>query len=89
MTKPSKQQKGPQGHPEGAHGDKTHQALLHQLHSRSPEKETDHGQRTSEERPGGHHAFEDREQHDEADKNADKNRLARGTGRSPDGDLRP
>ena len=80
MSKRDGHQPGPQDHAEGAHGSKTHQAFLQQLHSKanapvpeahpSPESKTEkHG---SQRRLG-----QDRQQHDEAEKNSEKTRLAR------------
>ena len=80
-------QKGPQQHAEGQHGDKAHNAFIEQLHSGSARgKQQDKAEPGP--RKGGSHIFEDREQHDEADKNADKHRLAREMGRTAEGDLR-
>lgn len=81
-------QKGPQRHAEGQHGRKTHDALLEQLHSGGEQAgQPDRGDAPQEK--GEHHIFEDRQQHDEADKNSDKHRLARELGTSASGDLRP
>jgi hypothetical protein len=69
-------QKGAQRHAEGQHGEKTHRALIEQLQSRPPEEnENRKDTRGQHDTPGKHRLFEDREQHDEADKNREKNRL--------------
>jgi hypothetical protein len=65
------QQKGAQQHAEGQHGRKAHAAFIEQLHSGPSE---DAGK---DDRMHRHPLYEDREQHDEADKNADKTRLSR------------
>ena len=74
-------QKGAQQHPEGGHGDRTRERLREQHESGGPEAE---GSETSEslgtaagERTGKRRLHEDREQHDEADKNSEKNRFVR------------
>jgi hypothetical protein len=70
-------QKGAQTHAEGTqHGEKTHEAILEQLNANGAgEAANDAPELTP--RYGKHHIYEDRQQHDEADKNADKNRLQR------------
>jgi hypothetical protein len=77
-------QKGPQDHAEGQHGSKTHSKFLEQLHSGSNGVATnpENGNGAAEqEKQKPHHAahrlFEDREQHDEAEKNSEKRRLHR------------
>jgi len=64
-------QKGPQDHAEGQHGPKTEHRIVEELES-GPHQEPcpDTGPRIGE-----HHLYEGRQQHDEADKNSDKNRL--------------
>jgi hypothetical protein len=69
-------QKGQQRHAEGMHGPKARARLLEQLESgesREPRAapSADHGTE------GKHRLFEQREQHDEADRNSEKNRLSR------------
>ena len=79
------QQKGPQKHAEGQHGDKTHAEFIEGLHGRhggSEESEgAPQGSNDADEfgRPitGRHRLNEDREQHDEAEKNSEANRLRR------------
>jgi hypothetical protein len=76
-------QKGPQDHAEGQHGAKTRSKILEQLHSRNgngavdpntnaiePDKDLAH-------RSTAHRLFEERQQHDEAEKNSEKTRLNR------------
>ena len=78
-------QKGPQDHAEGQHGAKTRSKILEQLHSRNgnsngavdpnkvpvePPKDVGHHNAT-------HRLFEERQQHDEAEKNSEKTRLNR------------
>jgi len=76
-------QKGAQNHAEGQHGDKTHTAFIEGLHGKhggseesegAPQDQNDsdvYGQPVK-----GHHRLrEDREQHDEADRNSEANRL--------------
>jgi hypothetical protein len=75
-------QKGPQDHAEGEHGAKTRSKILEQLHSRNgalvpntqnglePHKSIAHHNAT-------HRLFEERQQHDEAEKNSEKTRLNR------------
>ena len=72
-------QKGAQTHPEGSHGKKTRQAILEQLNAngqRTGDREIE-AQESTAMREGKHRVFEDREQHDEAEKNSEKNRLTR------------
>ncbi|HCU11394.1 MAG TPA: hypothetical protein DGB72_04625 [Gemmatimonadetes bacterium] len=77
-------QKGPQDHAEGQHGSKTRGKILEQLHSGN-------GNDTAPEAPpnplepsksiahhnAAHRLFEERQQHDEAEKNSEKTRLNR------------
>ena len=77
-------QKGPQDHAEGQHGAKTRSKILEQLHSGNgstpadpntqnglqPNKDLTHHNAT-------HRLFEERQQHDEAEKNSEKTRLNR------------
>ena len=53
---------------EGRHGDKTHARLIEQLHSRPSEESAHEGKRR---------LVEDREQHDEGERNSEKVRLAK------------
>jgi hypothetical protein len=75
-------QKGPQDHAEGQHGSKTHHKFIEQLHSRNghaPEEkiaEQEHPKHLAHHN-AAHRLFEEREQHDEAEKNSEKTRLNR------------
>jgi hypothetical protein len=76
-------QKGATDHAEGEHGAKTHSAFIEGLHGRhGGSLESDEAQENKLPEAGppvdGHHRlWEDREQHDEAEKNSEKARLAR------------
>ncbi|NUP72410.1 MAG: hypothetical protein HOQ16_14455 [Gemmatimonadaceae bacterium] len=65
---------------EGRHGDKTHAHFIEQLHSR-PSEESPEEQRAARHEASAHEGkrrlLEDREQHDEADRNSEKVRLAK------------
>ena len=63
-------QKGPQQHAEGQHGKKTHARFIEQLQEGRPR---DRSERV-EAHPGVQRLREDREQHDEAEKNSEKTR---------------
>ena len=78
-------QKGPQDHAEGQHGSKTRSRIIEQLHSGNGTKpdapeavpkplETP---RNGEHHNAAHRLFEERQQHDEAEKNSEKTRLHR------------
>jgi hypothetical protein len=74
MGKRNGQQKGAQTHAEGQHGAKAHARFIESLHeSREPSA----SEMTTGSADGGHRLHEDRQQHDEADKNSEKNRLNR------------
>ena len=73
MSKRDGKQKGAQQHPQGGHGERTHRAIVEQLQSNNHNATDDAN--PLENRVGKHPIYEDREEHDEADKNADKNRL--------------
>lgn len=72
------EQKGPQAHAEGQHGEKTHARFIEQLHegkhreSREDRVEHDREERA---RSGGRRLVEDRQQHDEAEKNSEHTQL--------------
>lgn len=75
-------QKGPQDHAEGQHGSKTHSKFIEQLHSGNgsqPEQSQNGAERPKN--PAHHNAahrlFEERQQHDAAEKNSEKTRLHR------------
>ena len=76
-------QKGPQDHAEGQHGSKTHSKFLEQLKTGNgvPPEEPQNGLEPSKKSPAHHNAahrlFEQRQQHDEAEKNSEKTRLHR------------
>jgi hypothetical protein len=73
MSKRDGNQKGAQNHPEGGHGDRTHKKIVEQL--KSNKHGTDKNDNPLEDAQGKHHIYEDRQQHDEADKNSEKDRL--------------
>lgn len=83
-------QRGPQAHGEGQHGSKTHDAFVDQLHAGTAGRERDEKESLSEPRgsqdnpEGKHRIFEGRQQHDEADKNSEKNRLVKEIDRRDD-----
>jgi hypothetical protein len=74
-------QKGPQDHAEGEHGAKTRSKILEQLHSRNgngaavPKKKG--ADPATNPHPTAHRLFEERKQHDVAEKNSEKTRLNR------------
>lgn len=78
-------QQGAQNHAEGQHGDKTHTEFIEDLHGKHGGSEESEGVPQGQNdadvygRPihGHHRLSEDREQHDEADKNSETNRLRR------------
>ena len=78
-------QKGAQKHAEGEHGDKTRSAFIKGLHGKHGGSEESEGAPQDQNdtdaygRPieGRHRLREDREQHDEADRNSEANRLRR------------
>lgn len=74
-------QKGPQDHAEGEHGAKTRNKILEQLHSKNgngtavPKKNG--VDPAAIPHPTAHRLFEERQQHDVAEKNSEKTRLNR------------
>ena len=74
MKDRSNDQKGAQQHAEGEYGGQARERNVDQLQDGAESDETD---AADENRLGKHRIYEDREQHDEADKNREKNRLAR------------
>jgi hypothetical protein len=77
-------QKGPQDHAEGQHGSKTHNKFLEQLktgNGNGTPPEASENALASRKNPSHHNAahrlFEQRQQHDEAEKNSEKTRLNR------------
>ncbi len=80
MSKRDGQQQGPQDHAEGAHGSKTHQAFIQQLHSaaNAPAKDESPSPESKTEKHGSQRRLaQDRQQHDDAEKNSEKTRLSR------------
>ncbi len=75
-------QKGAQDHAEGQHGSKTHGKFLEQLQSGNggiepnPIEEAERPKNLSHHN-AAHRLFEDRQQHDEAEKKSEKTRLHR------------
>ncbi|HYU52744.1 MAG TPA: hypothetical protein VEK37_07350 [Gemmatimonadaceae bacterium] len=76
-------QKGPQDHAEGQHGSKTHSKFIEQLHSGNGAPADDNSPNGPESRKNiahhnaAHRLFEERQQHDAAEKNSEKTRLHR------------
>ena len=72
MTKPD--QKGPQEHAEGQHGDRTHERFQEQIHE-TPREESREDRIEREQREGAEQGrrrlVEDRQQHDEAERNSE------------------
>lgn len=77
MSKKDGQQKGAQLHPEGGHGEKTRQRIIQQLHSHANGEVEVRPRQDTGTHPEKHRLTQDREQHDEAEKNSEKTRLAR------------
>ena len=73
-----KRKPGPQNHAEGQHGERAHARFIEQLHEAPPEEpvhervERKHIEAAYE---GKRRLVEDREQHDEAEKNSERTRL--------------
>ena len=75
---PAREQKGPQEHAEGQHGAKTRARIIEQLHSRPREEPRDdliERQREEAAIEGKRRLVEDRQQHDEGEKNSEHTRL--------------
>jgi hypothetical protein len=85
MGKRDGHQQGAQPHDETGHGDKTHAAFIDGLHGKHGGSEESEGSPQGSDSvdaygrpiPGRHRLEEDREQHDEAEKNSEANRLGR------------
>ena len=85
MPKHDGEQQGPQDHAEGQHGAKTRAAFIEeQQDNTAAAKESAEASETSKDadefgrpRTGHHRLQEDRQQHDEAEKNSEANRLRR------------
>lgn len=76
MTDERGNQKGAQRHAEGQQGEKTRSRQQEQLHSGSKAREEGTERDTHHPTDGRHRLFEQREQHDEAEQNSEKNRLS-------------
>ncbi|MFN2565779.1 MAG: hypothetical protein ABR499_12345 [Gemmatimonadaceae bacterium] len=74
MGKRDGRQKGAQRHAEGQHGKKAHSRFIESLQEARAPSARDLGAQSLE---GEHRLQEDREQHDEAERNSEKNRLNR------------
>ena len=76
-------QKGPQDHAEGQHGAKTRNKILEQLHSGNGDKAVtppnplEPPSKNNSHHNAAHRLFEERQQHDEAEKGSEKTRLHR------------
>ncbi|MDP9204194.1 MAG: hypothetical protein M3P12_01905 [Gemmatimonadota bacterium] len=75
-------QKGPQDHAEGQHGAKTRSKILEQLQTgnAAPSEKPENGvepHKSTAHHNSAHRLFEQRQQHDEAEKNSEKTRLNR------------
>jgi hypothetical protein len=70
-------QKGAQRHAEGQHGPKAHRAFMDQLKAGEEREARTDDRTTHDSGAGKHRLFEGRVQHDEADRNSEKNRLDR------------
>ena len=86
MAKPTRNnQPGAQDRPDDQHGDEAHSAFLENLHRKQTDVEQTEASPDAQKdadvygRPieGRHRLHEDREQHDEAEKNSESNRLRR------------
>jgi hypothetical protein len=71
MGKRNGRQKGAQTHAEGQHGSKAHARFIESLHEGRPPAASENPTPAAE---GGRRLREGREQHDEADRNSEKNR---------------
>jgi hypothetical protein len=74
MGKRDGRQKGAQRHAEGQHGEKARSHLIESLHDGRPPSASELGGARTD---GSQRLREDRQQHDEAEKNSEKNRLER------------
>ena len=72
-------QPGKQDHAEGEYGNRAREANRERIQTRIDDEDDTEGGGVTSNRPrdGSHRLREDRQQHDEADKNSEKNRLAR------------
>jgi hypothetical protein len=86
MGKPTdNNQPGAQNHAEGQQGDKAHSAFIEEIHGKHGGSEESEGAPQGQNdadvygqpKTGHHRLHEDRQQHDEAEKNSESNRLGR------------
>ena len=87
MSKEEKGQQGPQSHAEGQHGKAAHAQFINELHQGAREEPV--AERLEREHQdaaftGKRRLVEDREQHDEAEKNSERTRLAESRERGHD-----
>ena len=80
MAKDEQNQKGSQQNAEGMHGDKTHQAVIESLRARKARPDGDQVNELgspfgANESDGRHRLSEEREQHDEAEKNSELEKI--------------
>jgi hypothetical protein len=68
MANRRKRQPGPQNHAEGQHGELTHRRFIEQIQEGSPTPKQTEGKPVE----GHHRLHQDRQQHDEAEKNSEK-----------------
>jgi hypothetical protein len=76
-----KRREPPTHHAEGQHGPRTHARFVEQLHeseSKEPVEETLERQRERAAREGKRRLVEDREQHDEGEKNSEQTKRVKG-----------
>ena len=69
-------QKGAQDHAEGQHGSKAHARFQEQLHEGASGEHRNAEPQRGASHEGHHRLYEDRQQHDEAELNSEKNRAA-------------
>lgn len=85
MSKRDGHQKGAQAHAEGQHGEKTRSRQKEILQGAAHEETADPVE-SKHDAPGGHHRLaEDRQQHDEAEKNSEKKRTPEAPSRNTKG----
>jgi hypothetical protein len=78
MSNKRRRAPGPQRHAEGQHGQRTHKRFIEQLHEAPPEEPADarvERQHNKAAYEGKRRLVEDREQHDEAEKNSERTQL--------------
>ena len=74
MARRDGREKGAQRHAEGAHGQRTHEAIRQQINSAGPPSNEERAAEDEGTARGRHRLMEDRQQHDEAEKNSEKTR---------------